>query len=84
MDEEVKIPNNVDIDQALKEFEAKSSVEQVPKVTEVSAVAGLPKIVRLVIKWSGGLIKEERQANYVLLALAVLMFAVSLYFFFNL
>ena len=42
-----------------------------------------PKIIGWVTKYSGGVIKGERQAEYVLLGLAILMFAVSFYLFFG-
>ena len=81
MSEEVKIDNNTDIDQALKEFEAKSVAEETPSISEVSKDSEMPRMVRWIIKLSGGAIKDQRQAEYVLLGLVVLMFAVSFYFF---
>ncbi len=42
-----------------------------------------PKIVRLVIKYSGGLIKDENQANYVLIGFVVLAIIISLFLFFG-
>ncbi|MEK7539246.1 MAG: hypothetical protein AAB595_01215 [Patescibacteria group bacterium] len=107
MNEETNIPNNLEIDKALKEFEAKSATEQMPKAPETSKISffpqektegvkyeadnykavkfykenNAPKIVRLVMKCSGGLIKEERQAEYVLFGLVIIMLAVSFYLF---
>jgi hypothetical protein len=40
-----------------------------------------PKIIKLVMKYSGGAIKEERQAEYVLLGFMILAIAISLYLF---
>jgi len=40
-----------------------------------------PKIVRLVIKYSGGLIKDENQANYFLIGFVVVAIIVSLFLF---
>lgn len=40
-------------------------------------------MVRLVIRYSWGLIKDEAQANFVLLGLAAAAFAVSLVLFFR-
>ena len=37
-----------------------------------------PKIIRLVIKYSGGLVKDEKQANYVLLGFVALAIIISL------
>lgn len=38
-----------------------------------------PRIIKLVIKLSGGAIKEERQSEYVLLAFVLLAIGVSIY-----
>ena len=40
-----------------------------------------PKIVEWVIKYSGGAIKDEKQANYVLVGFVVLAIVVSLFLF---
>lgn len=42
-----------------------------------------PKIVRLVMKYSGGAIKDEKQAYWVLFGFVVLVVAVSLFLFFG-
>ncbi|HEY4508909.1 MAG TPA: hypothetical protein VJC13_01340 [Candidatus Paceibacterota bacterium] len=42
-----------------------------------------PKIVEWIIKSSGGLIKNENQANYVLIGLSVLAIIISLFLFFS-
>ena len=43
----------------------------------------VPTMVALVMRYSGGRIKDEQQANYVLLGIAILTFLVSLYFWFK-
>ncbi|MBU2524642.1 hypothetical protein KKG71_05635 [Patescibacteria group bacterium] len=42
-----------------------------------------PKIVQLVIKYSGGTVKDERQANYVLIGFVVVAIVVSFFLFFS-
>ncbi len=42
-----------------------------------------PKIVQWVIKYSGGLIKDENQANYVLIGFVVLAIIVSMFLIFG-
>ena len=42
-----------------------------------------PKMIRWVIKCSGGLIKDERQANYVLIGFVVVATIVVLFLFFG-
>ncbi len=109
MPPDMKTPNNSEIDQALKEFEAQSGAGAVPKSPEALKTSDVPrtapsgisfetdtyrseniddqvpvsKMVKLVIKWSGGAIKEQRQAEYVLLAFSVVVFLFSLYLFFG-
>jgi hypothetical protein len=83
MDEEVNIPNNLEIDKALKEFEIKSRTEQIQKTPEVFKNSDLPKMVQLVMKWSGGAIKEQKQAEYVLLGFVVVAISISLFLVFR-
>ena len=83
MDEEIKIEGNLDINEALKEFEEKSKTEALNyKAVKFYSQTDTPKIVQLVIKWSGGTI-TQRQAEYFLLGLVVIMLALSFYFFFG-
>ena len=42
-----------------------------------------PKIIQLVMKYSGGLVKDEKQANYVLIGFVVVAIIVSLFLFFG-
>ena len=107
----VSIPNNLEIDQALKEFKAKSDIKQNQQAPESSKtspapqneVEGIkfdvpsygygamkyyketatPKVVKLAMKFSGGMIKNEKQAEYALLVFVILAMAVSFYLFFG-
>ena len=82
MDEEIKLKGKTEIDQALKEFEERSKAEEIQKAPETSATSELPRMVQLVIKYSGGAIKEQRQAEYVLLGFVVLIIIISLFLVF--
>lgn len=42
-----------------------------------------PKIVKIVMKYSGGAIKDEKQASYALFGFVVLAILVSLFLFFG-
>jgi hypothetical protein len=42
-----------------------------------------PKIIQWVIEYSGGLVKDEKQASYVLFGLIALVVFISLFFFFS-
>jgi len=106
MPDPTNIPNNLEVDKALKEFEAKNA-EQAQKAPETSKtpeisqkeVEGVkfetdsykavkyynetetPKIIKWVMKFSGGAIKEEKQAEYVLLGFVIVAIAISLFLF---
>lgn len=41
------------------------------------------KMVQWLVKHSGGLIKNDKQANYLLIAFALVIFAISLFIFFG-
>ena len=101
--------NNLEIDQALKEFEAKSNtggIQGTPRVLANSSipkkeVSGItfetdsykavkfynetkaPKIIQLVIKYSRGMIKEQKQAEYALFGFVVIATFISLFLFFS-
>ena len=42
-----------------------------------------PQMVKLVMKLSGGAIKEQKKAEYILLGFAVVIIGISLYLFFG-
>jgi hypothetical protein len=83
MDENLNLTENTEIEKALKEFEIKSQAEQVQKTPETSKTSDVPKMVQLVMKWSGGAIKEQKTAEYFLLGFVVLVIGISLYLFFS-
>ena len=42
-----------------------------------------PKVIKLLIRYSGGLVKNEKQAVYILLGFAILAIIVSLFLWFG-
>lgn len=90
MPEDLNQNQNTDIDKALKEFEAQNSAETVNQAAgdDIPDISNLKnptssKMVGWIIKYSGGVIKEERQAEYILLGVAVIFILTSLYLFFG-
>ena len=84
MDENLNLNGNTEIEKALKEFEVKSNSETGSyKAVKLYDETTTPKMVQLVMKYSGGSIKNQRTAEYVLLGLVILMFALSFFFFFG-
>ena len=79
----MNLNENIEIKEALKEFEIKSQAEQIQKTPEVLKTPDIPKIVQLVMKWSGGAIKEQKQAEYVLLGFIILAIIISLFLVFG-
>lgn len=90
------ISNNKEIEDALRQLEAKeptvgASQPQGPETVDVlhsqsfqsSQPIEVSKMVGRLMKYSGGAIKTERQAEYILLGVAIAIMAVSLYIFFG-
>ena len=75
---------DIEMDKLLTEFEVKSAVEQKQKKTikDPNIPEDASSMEKLVMKISGGLIKEKRQASFVLLIFALLVFLASGYFFY--
>ena len=71
------------IQEALKEFEVKNAEQEVVSQPAASQKAEAPKMIIWVMAHSGGLIKDERQAEYTMLAFIVLSIVFSSYLFFG-
>lgn len=83
MSEDLNLKNNQEIEEALKEFENDSLEEANSyKAVKFYNETGTPKMIQLVMKLSGGKIKKQRTAEYILIALIILMFGLSIYFVF--
>lgn len=83
MDEDLDLSKNTDLNQALNEFQAKAVQEPVVQAGVALPDSELPKMVRLVMKLSGGAIKKQRQAEYVLLGFVFITIVISLFLFFS-
>jgi len=83
MDENLDLTKNTELEKALKEFEIKSQAEQAQKTTVDEKISDVPKMVQWVMKISGGSIKNEKQAQYVLLGFVVIAIIVSLVLIFS-
>ncbi|MFA4975410.1 MAG: hypothetical protein WC839_03065 [Candidatus Paceibacterota bacterium] len=85
MDENLDLSKNIELNNALKELEIKANIEeQIQNVKqETFKNPETPKMVQWVIKYSGGIIKEQRQAEYILLGFVVVAIVVSLFLFFG-
>src|SRR3989338_4240130 len=75
-----KVTENTEINQALQEFEVKEA-SMASAVPSASSEEEVPKMVRWIMKVSGGAIKDQRQAKYALLVFVVLViiFAVVIF-----
>jgi len=80
MDQDNKNKEDIDLSGALKDSGTgvKFDEYRAPR----SYYPGTPKIIQWVIKYSGGLVKDEKQANYVLfgfVAVAIIIFLFLLF-----
>jgi hypothetical protein len=75
-------PSNKEIEEALKRFQEKYRIEQQQKKPLLEQQKSeTTKMVRFVMKYSGGLIKSEKTAQYVLLIFVVIAMSISVYLF---
>ncbi len=78
-----ELEGNQEINVALREFEVKASVEQKSKQPTAPTSNDVPKMVKFIFKLSGGAIKEQEQAEYVLLGFVVVALVASFFLFFG-
>ena len=89
MNQEKENKEDIDVSGALKDSDgsdtdAKPQEEQQrPERPEEVFLPGTPKIIQWIIKYSGGLIKNESQAQYVILGFVTLVIIISLFLFFG-
>ena len=83
MDENIDLTKNTELNDALKEFEAKSHVEQKPQKQAVETLGEVSGMAKWVVKLSGGKITEQKQAEYVLLGFVILAIAISVFLMFG-
>jgi len=76
-----KDKNGIDLSRSLKESFPKFQDGQWSSGPYISPTA--PKIIRWLIKYSGGIIRNEKQASYVLLGFIVFVVIVSLFLIFG-
>ena len=81
MDQEKEKNNNgIDLSGSSNDSDIKFN-EQQPQPP--SYFPGTPKIIQWLIRYSGGLIKNEKQAGYVIFGFVVLAIIISLFLFFG-
>lgn len=81
MDKENKNEGGIDLSGSPKDSDGGVKFEEYR--TPHSYYSRTPKIIQWVIKYSGGRVKDENQANYVLLGFVVMAIIVSLFLIFG-
>ncbi|MBD3282462.1 MAG: hypothetical protein GF387_02530 [Candidatus Portnoybacteria bacterium] len=76
-----KNQNKIDLDQSLNNSGPESENTQKSSNAYISPTA--PSIVRFLIKYSGGLIKSEKQATYIILILIIISVLISILLIFK-
>ena len=76
---------STEINDALQQFQTELTIEgdKPPAAATDFSVPVNSKMVERLMKYSGGLIKDERQAEYVLLGFAAIALGISFYLFFG-
>ena len=82
-EENLDLSKNIELNKVLKEFETKANIEeQIQNIKqETFKNSKTSKMVQWVIKYSGGIIKEQKQAEYVLFGFSLIILLVSFFFF---
>lgn len=80
MEENIDLSKNIELNNVLKEFETKSSIEQVLKTTKDLNISETPKMVQLVMKWFK---IQQKEAEYILVGFVVLAITISIFLFFT-
>jgi len=83
MDQEKENKEGIDLSGAPKDSDTGVKLQNGERQPTQTFFPGTPKIIRWVIKYSGGLVKDEKQASYVLIGLAVVAIIVSLFLIFG-
>ena len=73
----------IDFSGALKDSDKGVNFQDERQQSVQVFLPGTPKVVQWAIKYSGGLVKNEKQANYVLIGFAALAIIISLFLFFG-
>jgi len=73
----------VDLSDALKDSNKEIEIQNKQQQSAQIFFPGTPKIIQWTIKYSGGLIKNEKQAQYVLLGFIAVIIIVSLFLVFS-
>ena len=80
MDQEEKNNSGIDLS---KSFDEGVKLQEEKQSPEYFFRPGTPKIIQWVVKYSGGLIKDEKQASYAIFGFVLLAIIVSLFLFFS-
>lgn len=81
MDQDDKNNEGIDLSGSLKDSDTGVKFEEYR--ASASYYPGTPKIIQWVIKYSGGLVKDEKQASYVLIGFVVVAIIISLFLIFG-
>ena len=82
MDQEKENNSKIDLSGALKDSSTGVKFEGEQRYAR-SYYPGTPKVIQWVIKYSGGLVKDEKQASYVLIGFVAVAIVIVLFLIFG-
>jgi len=80
MDQDNKNNKEIDLSDALKDSDSGVKFQNEEQRPTQTFFLGTPKIIQGVIKYLGGLIKDEKQASYVLIGLVAVAIIITIIF----
>ena len=81
--EQDKNNKKIDLGNILKDSDKDIEIQKQKEQSTQTFFPNTPKIIRLTIKYSGGLMKDEKQANYFLIGFVILSIIASLILVFS-
>jgi hypothetical protein len=81
MDKEKENNNGIDLNKSFTNSERE--FQEGKRSPEYIFLPGTPKIIQWLIRYSGGLIKNKKQATYLLLGLVIFVIIISLFLIFG-
>jgi len=83
MDQDNKENKEIDLSGAMRDSDSGVKFQNDKQRPTQTFFPGAPKIIQWVIKYSGGLVKNEKQASYVIFGFVALAIIVSLFLVFR-
>lgn len=81
MNEDKKNKEGIDLSGAFKDSDTGAKFQDAWQKPAKTFYSGTPKVIQWIVKYSGGLVKDEKQASYILIGFVAVAIIISLFLF---